>query len=162
MKFREVLSRITGISTPVFGVSWNPPTAHVVVAKKVITFLEDRRVLFNPYHMEDPGHCIESVFEMRRFLTEQIGNISGNDGLPLNLRAMRAACRKFLDTVKNNDSKAGRPHWRGMSDQWIFISAIGELRGVFGIHVATIAAQHGLDIEGDLSSILPVKVSNDV
>ena len=162
MKFREILSRITGISTPVFGVSWNPPAPHVTSAKKIIAFLEDRRVLFNPYHMEDPRHCIESVIEVRRFLTEQIGNISGSEGLPQNLRAMRAACRKFLDDVKNTNGRIGRPHGHSMSDDWIFYSAIGELRGVFGIHVAAIAAQHGLDVEGDLSSILPTKAKNDV
>jgi plasmid maintenance system antidote protein VapI len=37
----------------------------------------------------------------------------------------------------------------------IFNSALGELRGVIGIHIAAIAAQHGLDIEGDLATILP-------
>jgi len=38
---------------------------------------------------------------------------------------------------------------------WIFNGAIGELRGVFGIHIAAVAAAHGLDVEGDLASILP-------
>ena len=33
--------------------------------------------------------------------------------------------------------------------------AIGELRRVFRIHVAALAASHGLDVEGDLASILP-------
>jgi hypothetical protein len=32
---------------------------------------------------------------------------------------------------------------------------IGELRGAFGIHIATLAVAHGLDVEGDLASILP-------
>jgi len=32
---------------------------------------------------------------------------------------------------------------------------LGELRGVFGIHLAKIAAQYKIDIEDDLSAILP-------
>lgn len=35
-------------------------------------------------------------------------------------------------------------------------STIGELRGVFGVHLAQLAAAFGLDIEDDLASILPV------
>ena len=48
MKFQEILSRITGLSVPVFGVSWTPPAAEVTIARRVVTFLEDRRVLYNP------------------------------------------------------------------------------------------------------------------
>lgn len=43
---------------------------------------------------------------------------------------------------------------------WIFNGAIGELRGVFGIHIAALAASHGLDVEGDLASILPATATD--
>jgi len=42
-------------------------------------------------------------------------------------------------------------------DSWIFNSALGELRGIIGIHVAALATMHGLDVEGDLASILPAE-----
>jgi hypothetical protein len=156
LKFKEIVNRLTGFSTPVFGISWNPPQTHIAVARRVITFLEDRRVLYNPYHMEDPRHCIESVIEIRQFLTAELSNLSGDEELVQNLRAMRAACRKFLDTVQESDGRRGfAGHFRSGSDSWIFNSALGELRGVIGIHIAALAAQHGLDIEGDLATILP-------
>ena len=41
MKFSEILNRLTGISTPIVGISWNPPPLEVNIARKVITFLED-------------------------------------------------------------------------------------------------------------------------
>ena len=44
---------------------------------------------------------------------------------------------------------------------WVFNSALGELRGVFGIHVARLAAAHGLDVEDDLAAILPGKDDDD-
>jgi hypothetical protein len=34
---------------------------------------------------------------------------------------------------------------------------MGELRGVIGIHVAALAALHDLDVEGDLSTIIPAQ-----
>ena len=40
---------------------------------------------------------------------------------------------------------------------WIFNSALGEFRGVIGVHLATQAVQHGLDVEGELSTILPAE-----
>jgi hypothetical protein len=49
VKFKQIINRLTGITMPVFGINWNPPTAHVTVARNVITFLEDRRVLYNPF-----------------------------------------------------------------------------------------------------------------
>ena len=36
-----------------------------------------------------------------------------------------------------------------------FNQALGELRGVFGIHIGMIAAKYGLDVEDELASILP-------
>ena len=92
MKLKEILSRLNGFSVPIFGISWNPPKPHVTTARKVFTFLEDRRVLFNPYAWEEPSHCIQSVLEIRKFLTDQIGELEG-EGLPNNLKAIRAACR---------------------------------------------------------------------
>jgi len=73
MNFKEVSKRITGISVPFFGVSWNPPESERKIAKRIISFLEDRRVLYSPYDMEMPMHCVESIIEIRKYLTDEIG-----------------------------------------------------------------------------------------
>jgi hypothetical protein len=68
---------------------------------------------------------------------------------------MRAASRKFLDkTGAKNDLILFGAH-RGHYASWEFISAVGELRGVFGIHIARIAVTYGIDVEKDLASIIP-------
>jgi hypothetical protein len=155
MKFNEILKRLNGISTPVFGISWNPSQTDKDQAKEIIAFLEDRRVLYNPSEMEMPDHCVQSVLEMRKFLTEKIGISQGND-LQDSLRAMRASCRKFLDTVGANDDVARFGHHNGHWASWTFNGAIGELRGVFGVHIAKIAVMHGISVEEKLATILPV------
>ena len=43
--FSKVAKAITGISTPIFGVSWNPPEAKRDVVRDLGTFLEDRRYI---------------------------------------------------------------------------------------------------------------------
>ena len=69
---------------------------------------------------------------------------------------MRAACRKLLDTVQAGGDEivtfANQPNHYA---SWIFMGALGELRGLFGIHLAKFASQYGLDGEDDFAAILP-------
>lgn len=113
MKFKEIASRLTGFSVPVFGVSWNPHEPEIAVARRVLAFLEDRRVLFNPYHLEVADQCVHSVVEIRHFLTEEIGKLSTDSKLADHLRAIRAACRKFLNDMHPASRRVLRPHWPG-------------------------------------------------
>ena len=74
---------------------------------------------------------------------------------------MRAACRKFLERV-GTDGREGIHHANGWGfHNWTFGSALGELRGTFGIHVAKIAAAFKLDVEDRLASILPANADAD-
>jgi len=57
MKFKQIIGRLTGFSVPIFGVSWNPPEPEVQKARRVLTYLEDRRVLYNPDSLEVPEQC---------------------------------------------------------------------------------------------------------
>jgi hypothetical protein len=158
VRFSEVVRRLNGISTPVFGVSWNPGEAGVAVARRVLTYLADRRVLFSPYELEVADHCIRSVIEIRHALTEQLMDLGGDDEIAPHLIAMRAACRKFLDSSAELDRHGAipKPGQFGGTPNWVFDSALGELRGVVGVHVAQIAAKYGLDVEDGLASILPI------
>ena len=97
--FKRMAKSLTGISTPVFGVSWNwnPPESERNIVRKLITFLEDRRALYNPYNIETPMWVMESVLEIRKKITEVLGTLDENSGISPHLRAMRAACRKFMN-----------------------------------------------------------------
>ena len=156
MKFKEIAARLTGISSPIFGVSWKPPETERSVAKRVIAFLEDRRVLYSPSEMEVPDHCVQSVLEIRRFLTTEISNLDQKAEITASLRAMRAACRKFLDTVQADEGRIIRfGAERGHYASWTFNGALGEMRGVFGVHLARLAAAYGVNVENDLAAIIP-------
>ena len=152
MNFTEVINRLNGISCPVFGVSWTPPAPDVLVARRVIRFLEDRRVLYNDFAWEIPDECIQSGLEIRKFLTTELGNLKDSSDLIAPLRSMRAACRKFLDDMPNQHGRRARP-WPG--NDRTFLTALGELRSSFGLSIATLAVQYGIDVEDDLATILP-------
>ena len=161
MKFSEIANRLTGISTPLGGASWQPAELEIAGARRVIAFLEDRRVLYEPGEMEVPSHCVHSVIEIRHRLSDELGKLDGSSELSASLRAMRAACRKFLDRV-GTDGREGLHFASGGGYQsWTFGSALGELRGSFGINVAKIAAAFKLDVEDRLASILPANADAD-
>jgi len=159
MKFSEIAGRLTGISTPLGGVSWQATETETAAARRVISFLEDRRVLYAPDELEVPAHCVHSVLDLRRFLTTELGKVENGTEFAASLRAMRAACRKFLERVGADGDEHTilyanhQGHWAS----WTFYSALGEMRGTFGVHLARIAAQFKLDIEDNLASILPAK-----
>ena len=151
-RLADLARRLTGISTPVIGVSWEPSESDTAVARRVLAFLEDRRVLYEPSEKEVPEHCVQSVLQIRETLTEELGRLDTGSTLLESLRAMRAACRKFLGAIDG-----GAPHsfWRGPYQSWEFGAALGELRGVMGVHVALIAHRYGLPVERDLARIMP-------
>jgi hypothetical protein len=99
MQLSEILSRLTGFSTPIGGVSWQPGTPDVEVGRRVFDFLEDRRVLFTPAAAETPDYCVESVLQIRKFLTDVLTNQGIGNDLAGHLKGMRAACRRFLDQL---------------------------------------------------------------
>jgi hypothetical protein len=155
MKFSEIASRVTGFSTPIFGVSWTPPQLDRDVAERVILFLDDRRVLFVPFEAEMPEHCVQSVFDIRRFLTDVLGQGGLGEDLIGGLRSMRTACRRFITQTDRHHS-GGQFSRNQPFGNWEFNQALGELRGAFGIHVAQIAMRYGVDVPEPLSSILPL------
>lgn len=162
MRFSEVARRLTGFSCPIFGVSWDPGEAKVAPARRVLAYLEDRRVLFAPWNVEVPEDCVESILMIRRFLTDQLGQLDDrDDDIAPHLRAMRAACREFLQVTDDLRHRGGLTPWAMGTPGWMFNDALGELRAIFGVHVAQLSAKFGLDVEDDLATILPPAEGDD-
>jgi hypothetical protein len=111
--------------------------------------------------MEVPSHCVHLVIEIRHRLSDELGKLDSGSELAASLRATRAACRKFLERV-GTDGREGIHHAKGWGfHSWTFGSALGELRGTFGVHVARIAAAFKLDVEDRLASIVPSNAEAD-
>lgn len=138
----------TGVS-----LTWNHSPGDEPVARRVIAFLEDRRVLFGARHLEDEWECVRSTLEIRRFLTDQIASAKPGGSLDASLRAMRAAARQFVD--------AAGPRGTNFRDQYgggtatAFGLALGDLRTLIGHQVAILAAAYKLELEPELASVCP-------
>ncbi|HXG20695.1 MAG TPA: DUF6650 family protein [Methylomirabilota bacterium] len=151
LTFREVAQRITGFSTPVFGVSWNPPESSREIVRRLVAFLEDRRALYADFHMEYSPWVERSVLEIRTELTNALKSCPEEEQLTGPLRAMRAACRKFLDEMGPPKSRR-RMLYPPEAMMW---QALGELRGAFGLHLARLCAAFRVDVEPELANIFP-------
>ncbi len=148
-------SRLTGFSTPFGGVNWNPPEDKRKIASDVLKFLENRRVLYEPHeHREGYEYVVRSILEIRNTLTDYLQRCLNEDNLSNSIRAMRAACRDFLD------SRSSPLIHHDRSDWWI---SLGRMRAIFGVHIAQICAAYNIDVEPQLMSILPppVDLSDD-
>lgn len=157
MKYPEIFNKLTGISCPVFGVSWNPPESQRKITQKIVIYLEAKRVLFLPYEYETVHPVISSVVDIKNFLTSELPDIDEKSELQSYVRAMRNACNKFLSKCRDDDDFRRYACRTGCIDNWIFTSAIGEMRGVFGVMIGQIASAYGIDVEDELAMIIPAE-----
>ncbi len=161
MHYKEIASRITGFSIPIFGVSWEPSEPEITVARRIIAFFEDRRVLYNDYALEVLEHCVESVMMIREFLTDTLQGLQNQEDLAEHLRVMRAACREFLDDVQEGQRQLIiRSSFDGGPRSWKFFTSLGKLRSDIGLRLGVLAVMYGLDVEDDLARILPPSRDN--
>ena len=145
VRFRDLASRITGVSIPIFGVSWKPPESEREIVRQTFVFLEDRRVLYNDFAWEVEHEVVDSVLAIRRELTQALKLLTENAEATSSLKAMRAACREYLDNVR---------HHRG---RFSFLAELGRLRAIIGVHVAHLAIKYGIDIDGELARVIPAE-----
>ena len=146
------------------------------MARRVISFLEDRRVLFAEIDKEQPELCMTSVQDIRHFLTETIQVMGRESELKRSLRQMREACRKFLDAssayfgaggnlslglptaMYNVDPASGHCELlkvydnSSVPDFWL---ALGELREVVGREAGWIAGRFSITAEPAFAAIFP-------
>lgn len=158
--FKKIFSKLRGtklrgISIGGVGASWETPKDDKEIVRSVIHFLEDRRVLYRPEHLEVENHVIQSVIQIRQKLTEAISKLPENSRAIPHLKAMRAACREFLDNppVFPNFPQPRR----GLFHLGGFLVGLGELRRTFGIELKALCALFKIEVEDDLKQIFPPK-----
>jgi hypothetical protein len=149
--------RPTGVGAFGISVNWEKVPGDEEVARRVVTFLEDRRLLFGDRHCEDELHCVHSANAIRGFLTEELAKAKDGRSLAGSLRAIRAAMRAFVDAA-GPEARKFRYHQGRQTDR--FSLALGQLRALVGWHLALIAEQYGIKVEDDLAQILPPAVTD--
>lgn len=128
MKFTEIAARLNSIGTQFASVGWTPSKTDAELARRMIRFLEDRRLLFNPCAVEEPHHCAESVLQIRGKVTTVLEEVGEGSELFKHLVAIRAACRKFLNSGHVDSADKFRFAGRYSLHNLFLFMALGELR----------------------------------
>jgi hypothetical protein len=126
------------------------------ITRRVLAFLEDRRVLYNLTEFEYPIPCYQSVATIREKLSTELGLLESSAELAKQLRGIRSECRSFRETCEQNSLLVERLNdYAYPAKHWEFIEGLGRLRKGAGFHIAAISISFGLDVEEPLASILP-------
>ena len=151
----ETARRVTGISTPFGGIQWadsGPSDADTV--RRFLLFLEDRRVLYNPFNLEVVSEVEHSIHQIREECTKTLQVLPPEVFAILPIRIIREAGRRFHDD-QNEDFRFFDDRWNHRDGSPGFFTALGAFRATVGQQVALLAAHYDIDIEGDLASVLP-------
>lgn len=132
--------RLTGISSPFGGLSWEYVKSEKEVAERLITYLEDRRVV-----MDRSGHAgaitaadhrpyaVKSVRAIRARLGKDLDALDRDSKLAEAMRIMQKACREFLRFAETEET---------YSEQ-----VLDGFRNVFVGQILRIAATYHFSIE---------------
>ena len=146
--------KFKGASALGFGASWDISNADRDGVRGILTFLEDRRVLYIAQNLEVTGEVERSVHDIRMQCTQALTAISERSAARRHIRAIRAACRRFLEEPRPEYRNLVPHHFGRFVDEASFFTALGELRASVGAEIAALAAYYEIEIEPELASIL--------
>jgi hypothetical protein len=157
----DTARRITGISTPLGGISWGDPgPGDGETVRRFLVFLEDRRALYNAMNLEVVGEVHRSIHEIREQCTKTLQVLAPKAFAVVPVRAIREASRRFHDD-ENERFRFFDHRWSHEESGPGFFVALGSYRATVGQQVALLAAHYDIDIEGDLASVLPTQTEDE-
>ena len=124
------------------------------VVRNFLDFLADRRVLFNPHYLEIEDQVVQSIRDIRQEFTEYLKAAAEGSEADSAFRAIRAACRRFLDEPHLDFRHFGGHH---LGDRPGFFTALGEFRAAVGIQIEALSRHYRINLEPELTTILPPK-----
>jgi hypothetical protein len=154
-----VAKKITGgslsLSAGVVGLTMNferEGTDDADSARRVLRFLENRRILWADHLEEEEAHCVASANDIRNELTRELQQSTLSTGMTQSLKAIRAASREFVDEAGPDGRNFRHAHGCEANP---FALALGRLKALVGVQLALLVREFDLDVEPQLVSVLP-------
>jgi hypothetical protein len=144
--------RLTGLGLQAGSVGgslqWEYVESNKDVVHRVLTHLEDKRVLWDHLGREDPVLCMKSAQKIRGLVTLEIPNVKQRGPVDKSLTRIRQAARNFVEF--------GGPDARDyISDLTFFNECVVAMRTTIGEEVVWLASEFNIDLEDDFVASLP-------
>jgi hypothetical protein len=152
--------RVTGFSTPFGGVSWEKTASPKERITELFLFLESRRVLTNPAHMEVIEQCVESSCKIREALVSVIKGVNFTENDVLVIKTMIDGCNEFLDELNVIEKRVGRIVCGGRVN--IFEFALSKFRESMIAGIRYFEKEYGVEFSKDLSNVKPDRKTRTV
>lgn len=118
------------------------PTDHST-ACQLLTFMQQRGVLFVPMQGEYPPHVFESIKEIRTYLTHLQAKVDTDSPLAVIVDSINHACRHFMNTTSMK------------ADYEEILFGLGALRKIIGLNIGDLVKLYGLTVSGPLHDAIP-------
>jgi hypothetical protein len=146
LKFVDSVSLNVGV----LGVGLRKP-AEKKQARSIITFLESKRVLYQPFHREDIDYCSQSVLKIRDKIIEFCSEYDGVSTLRNGMKKVVKQCNVYLDvTGSKRFSHLPRP-----MQLHVFQKEILKLQSVAGKGIGNLALYYDISLDEELARIIP-------
>jgi uncharacterized protein DUF6650 len=139
-----------GVGTPIVSgnLSWQYVASNRDLARRVVVFLEPRRVLYESPGREDYEQCRISVHDIKNFLTLEIMNVKSGGDLETSFKLMRSACLAFGSAAGINSANFRR-------DFDLFQACLQAFRDVMGTQIGWLVATFDIPLDPELQAIIP-------
>jgi hypothetical protein len=114
-----------------------------IIARRVISLLEDKAALFAPYDQEDPVRVADSLKDVRIALTSIRSEIDPESPLSIIVESIVAACRHYMNSTSN------------LPDAEELNISLGAVRKIVGINIGDLLKHYPITVSNDLQSITP-------
>lgn len=146
--------RITGINAPWFGVSWEYRESDADVVRRVFSFLEDRRVLYEPLNAQLFFYVGQSASEIRQMLTQELGAGAVGKQLAESFKIIRSALRVFMSDLEKIEQHEGSGQLDPVQVRDQQVLALGEMRGRVNPVLALLAQKYQIEVEEEMAAAL--------
>ena len=145
----------TGVSLPFGGLQWTDPgPSETQLVRGFITFMEDRRVIYNAMNFEALSEVERSIYGIRQRCTETLETLPSASFASDPIRLIREAGRRFHDD-KNEEFRFFDEPWHDRTGTPGFFAALGAFRAIIAYQIARLCGHYGFTAEGELAAVLP-------
>lgn len=136
--------RITGIDTPIGGISWEYTDSEKKGVQQLFDYLETKRLLINPIEMEKKDWCILSAIEIKQKINKINIKFDFKNDTKLITKAMIDACNTFLDDLQNVKNSGIIYKSNGDWEDIVFSKAMKKFRKQFKDSIVCLSNNFGI------------------